>query len=129
MATRIRSVFKGELVVRHPYVTHSDACPATDWLGLYPAIPPVLIAILIAERTGIESIAHIVDPIDCAGCPGLIRLSGLEGRLLGLRRWLRYAIRHYRERGRLEGIGSDFGAIRKANERWDGDPATLIREL
>lgn len=22
-----------------------------------------------------------------------------------------------------------FGAIRKANERWDGDPATLVREL
>lgn len=27
------------------------------------------------------------------------------------------------------GIRAFFGAIRKANERWDGDPATLIREL
>ena len=26
-------------------------------------------------------------------------------------------------------IRAFFGAIRKANERWDGDPATLIREL
>ena len=26
-------------------------------------------------------------------------------------------------------IRSFFGAIRKANERWDGNPATLIREL
>lgn len=27
------------------------------------------------------------------------------------------------------GIRAFFGAIRRANERWDGDPSTLIREL